>query len=166
MNIFRRLFAKETVLQDSATSLLCNEHSFYEQFMKDLLQAKEEVIVESPYITMKRLKTLMPIFSQLTEKNVTLFIITRDPREHDEVMSVQSERGIRWFENMGIQVLIEGGGHHRKLAMIDKRITYEGSLNILSQSQSREFMRRIACKKLTRELFKFLGYDRFAGCDV
>jgi len=148
--------------QDLFLSSLYNEETFYEQFIEDLQNATKEVIVESPYLTTKRLKTLLPIFAYLKSKNIKIFIITRDPREHDDLMVVQSELGIRWFENMGIHVLLENGGHHRKLAMIDRRITYEGSLNILSQSHSREFMRRIESGRLTNELFEFLNYDRFA----
>ena len=162
MNILKNTFEKEA-LQDVFTSLLCDEHTFYERFTKDLQEARKEVIIESPYITVKRLKTLLPVFTFLKSKNISIFIITRDPQDHDEIMAIQSELGIRMFENMGIQVLLEKRGHHRKLAMIDKRITYEGSLNILSQSRSREFMRRIDCEALTKELIKFLGYDRFAN---
>lgn len=148
--------------QISFVSSLFNEKTFYEQFVTDLQNATKEVIVESPFITMKRLKTLVPIFAHLKSRNVTIYIITRDPREHDKVMAIESELGIRWFENVGIQVLLEDGGHHRKLAMIDREKLYEGSLNILSQSKSREFMRRIESKELTEELFQFLEFDKIS----
>src|ERR1700722_10936998 len=147
--------------QDLFVSSLYNEETFYQQFVTDLQNAKEEVIVESPYLTLKRVKPLLPVFARLKSKGVIMYITTRDPREHDAVMAKQCELGVQCFENMGIQVLLVDGGHHRKLAMIDKRITYEGSLNILSQSHSREFMRRIECKAITRELYEFLGYNRF-----
>jgi len=160
-----KVIHKEDQLQDIFVSTLYNEDTFYKQFITDLQNASKEVLVENPFITVKRLNNLLPIFTQLKSKNVSIFIITRDPREHDEIMAVQSELGIRWFENMGIQVLLEDGGHHRKLAIIDEIITYEGSLNILSQSQSREFMRRIECRALTKELIQFLGYDRFSNVE-
>lgn len=94
----------------------------------------------------------------MKSKEVSIFIITRDPREHDEVMAMQSEFGIRWFENTGIQVLLVAGGHHRKLAIIDKIILYEGSLNILSQSNSKEIMRRINSSKFTLQMINYLHY--------
>jgi len=74
-------------------------------------------------------------------------------------LSEHSEAGIAYFEGLGAQVLL-CEGHHRKLAMIDKNVLWEGSLNILSQTHSREFMRRIESKKLTQEMFKFLKYDK------
>jgi phosphatidylserine/phosphatidylglycerophosphate/cardiolipin synthase-like enzyme len=162
---FRKPKVKAQSAPELATSILYNETTFYNQFVNDLNSAKEEVIIESPFITINRLKTLIPIFKKLKNRNIQILIITRSPLEQDGYMGAQSELGIQWFENMGIQVLIEYGGHHRKLAMIDKRITYEGSLNILSQSQSLEFMRRIESKKLTEELIKFIRYDGFSNYD-
>lgn len=103
---------------------------------------------------------LKPIFEMVVNKGIRVFIITRDPQEHDVVIERQSEAGIRYFEALWPQVLLIRGGHHRKLAMIDRKILWEGSLNILSQSRSREFMRRIESRKLTEELFRFLQFDR------
>ena len=74
-------------------------------------------------------------------------------------MEKQSEAGISYFEGLGAQVLLVKGSHHRKLAIIDQKILWEGSLNILSQSYSREFMRRIDSKVLSREMFTFLKYN-------
>ena len=70
------------------------------------------------------------------------------------------EAGICFFESVGSQVLLVNGRHHRKLAMIDRKILWEGSLNILSQTYSREFMRRIESKELTNELFQY----EYKGC--
>lgn len=162
MNILKRIFVKDSAQQEVPTSLLCNEQSFYERFSKDLLQAKEEVIIESPYITVKRLKTLLPIFQKLLDRNVRVYILTKDPDEQNDVLTIQSEAGIQYFESIGIQVLLVKGGHHRKLAIIDRKISWEGSLNILSQSQSREFMRRIESRILTKELFEFLQFHKLS----
>jgi phosphatidylserine/phosphatidylglycerophosphate/cardiolipin synthase-like enzyme len=159
MNWFRKSNNNTQSDPELTTSYLYNEDTFYNQFVNDLLEAKIEVIIESPYITKKRMNMLKPVFERLVKKGVEVYIITRDPREHDGMMVEQSEAGISYFEALGPQVLLVSGGHHRKLAMIDRKILYEGSLNILSQSSSREFMRRIDSRKLTEELFRFLRFD-------
>ena len=122
-------------------------------------KAKEEVIIESAYITVPRVRKLKSVFDKLARQGVRIYIITRYPHEHDQVMAEQSEAGIRYFEGLGAQVLL-CEGHHRKLAMIDRKLLWEGSLNILSQTHSREFMRRVESRKLTEELFKFLKYNQ------
>jgi len=159
MNWFKKQNSKNQSDPELTTSILYNEITFYNQFIKDLLEAKEEIIIESPYITKKRLNILKPVFEKLVHNGINVFIITRDPSEHDKMISDQSKEGIRYFESLGPQVLLISGGHHRKLAIIDRKILWEGSLNILSQSHSREFMRRIESKKLTDEMFQFLKFD-------
>lgn len=141
-------------------SILYDESTFYNRLKQDLLEAKQEIIIESPFIATRRLEMLKPVFEKLIARGVQVFIMTRDPHEHEEFMAKQAEAGIRYFEILGVQVLLCGGGHHRKLAIIDRKVLWEGSLNILSQSHSREFMRRIESKNLTEELFKFLKFDR------
>lgn len=153
---------KSTALPKEVVTLsaIYNEDTFYNAFVNDISSAKQEVIIECPYITKKRLQSLKPVFESLLNKNITVFVITRDPREHDISMMQSSEEGVRYFETIGVQVLLIKGGHHRKLAIIDRQITWEGSLNILSQNQSREFMRRIESSSLAEELFQFLNFDK------
>ncbi len=146
--------------EELLTSKLFDENTFYEKFIKDLRRCTEEVIIESPYITCKRMDLLEPIFEKLVNSGVKVYIITRDPIEHEENLARQAELGISIFEEMGIQVLICAGNHHRKLAILDRKILWEGSLNILSQMHSREIMRRIESEKLTRQMFNFLKLDK------
>ncbi|MDO8657577.1 MAG: phospholipase D-like domain-containing protein [Candidatus Levybacteria bacterium] len=129
--------------------------------MNDLENCTEEVIIESPFITTARIRTFDRLFRDLLKKGVKIYIITRDPREHEEFMEPQSEDAITWCEKIGIQVLLCVGNHHRKLAILDKKILYEGSLNILSQTNSREIMRRIDDRELTLEMFDFLKLGKF-----
>lgn len=140
-------------------SILTDEKSFYHQFSQDLLEAKQEVIIESPFITIPRMRSLKSLFELLIKKGVAIFVITRFPEEHSEHMSEQSEAGIRYFEALGAQVLL-CKAHHRKLAMIDRSVVWKGSLNILSQGNSREFMEREENEEKAEALFKFLKYDQ------
>ena len=142
-------------------SQLHDEKTFYQMFLQDLKNCQQEVIIESPYITYQRMKTFDRIFEKLIENGVKIYFITRDPKEHDEGMEIQSEETISYCERIGIQVLLCVGNHHRKLAILDRKILWEGSLNILSQTYSREIMRRINDKNLTLETFNFLNLGRF-----
>ncbi|MFH0863712.1 MAG: phospholipase D-like domain-containing protein [Candidatus Gottesmanbacteria bacterium] len=142
-------------------SSLFDEKTFYQTFLRDLSQCQNEVIIESPFITSQRMGTFDRIFQKLLQKGVKIYIFTRDPKEHDEFMEPQSEEAIRWCETIGIQVLLCTGNHHRKLAILDRKILWEGSLNILSQTRSREIMRRINDKETTVNTFNFLKLYKF-----
>lgn len=142
-------------------SSLYDEKTFYQTFLRDLEGCQNELIIESPFITSERMRTFDRIFQKLLQKGVKIYIFTRDPKEHDEFMEPQSEDAIRWCEAMGIQVLLCLGNHHRKLAILDRKVLWEGSLNILSQKHSREIMRRIENKDTTMETFNFLKLYKF-----
>lgn len=142
-------------------STLYDETTFYSVFLRDLEACKEEVCIESPFITQRRAQQLIPVFNRLLTKGVKIYVMTRDPKEHEENMEYQSEDAISSFERMGVQVLLCIGNHHRKLAILDRKILWEGSLNILSQTQSREIMRRIENKKLAIQMFEFLRLDSY-----
>lgn len=142
-------------------SRLFDEKSFYTAFFKDLLMCKEEVIIESPFITIERAKLLLPIFKKLLDRKVKIYVMTRNPNEHEVDMVYQAETIISHFEAIGVQVLLCTGNHHRKLAILDKRILWEGSLNILSQTYSREIMRRIDGSQWATQMFEFLKLGKF-----
>ena len=142
-------------------SRLFDEKTFYPSFLDDLRNCREEVIIESPYITSERTNMFIPVFNTLLGKGVKIYVMTRDPKEHDQSMQAQSEDVIRTFEIMGVQVLLCVGNHHRKLAILDRKILWEGSLNILSQMHSREIMRRIEDEEITMEMFNFLKLNKF-----
>ncbi len=150
-----------SLIADHFRSGLYDETTFYGQFGQDLLRATREVVIESPFITQERARTLYPTFKQLIDRGVEVYVVTRDPREHTETMIEQSEAEIQRYEALGVQVLLCTGNHHRKLAIIDRSILWEGSLNILSHRQSREIMRRIENKEVATEMFTFLKFERF-----
>ena len=154
-NLFR-----QSSQSDFISSRLFDESTFYQKFINDLRHCEKEVIIESPYITNSRAQQLRPIFQDLVDRGIKVYIITRDPREHDENLEVQAEGEIAEFEIMGVQVLLCSGNHHRKLAILDRKILWEGSLNILSQTRSREIMRRMEGGKLAMQMFTFLNLGR------
>ncbi len=140
---------------------LHDEKTFFSKFLRDLENSQKEVIIESPFITIARMKTFWPVFRRLVGRGVKIYIVTRDPREHTGGYDDQSEVEIQEFEAVGIQVLLCTGNHHRKLAIIDRNILWEGSLNILSQAKSREFMRRLEDGGFAVDLFNFIGYEKY-----
>jgi len=142
-------------------SSLHDEKTFYKQFRRDLLRSKSEVVIESPFITTARMNKLVSVLQELVNRGIKVHVVTRDPKEHQPPYAEQSEREIQHFERIGVQALICLGNHHRKLAIIDRKILWEGSLNILSHIKSREIMRRIDDKGSAKEMFSFLKLGKF-----
>lgn len=148
---------------DLLTSTLYNENTFYDKFIRDLKQCQQEVIIESPFITNRRVSQLVLTLEKLKERKVRITINTRDPEEHDsDYMRYEAREALSTLQHMGIHVVFTES-HHRKLAIIDRKVLYEGSLNILSQNNSREIMRRIESAQLAWQMARFVAVDKFVG---
>jgi len=146
---------------DLIHSRLFDDQTFYAQFVKDLKCCKHEVIIESPYIASTRMLSLIRTFEILVTKKVKVYVVTRNPEDHDLTMKLQAEQEIRKLETIGVQVILSGEYSHRKLAILDRRFLWEGSLNILSQNCSREIMRRIDSEVQAKECFKFINLGKY-----
>ena len=152
INLFRN--NKDSLSPELKTKLY-DQNTFYKAFIKDLKQTRNEVIIESPFITVKRLDMLLPTFKKLINFNVRVIIRTKDPLELDEYMRDELYKSLSLLLSIKVQVIFIKG-LHRKVAVIDREIFYEGSLNILSQNNSIEIMRRIESAQSAWLLYKFL----------
>lgn len=142
------------------STALYDQDTFYKAFERDLLSAQQEAIIESPFITEKRMNVLLPIFIKMRRRNVRVVVNTRNPNEHDGDYYYQAINAVSAMQDLGIIVLYTSG-HHRKLAIIDRKIVYEGSLNILSFSDSCEIMRKMVSETIAMQLCKFIAIDRY-----
>ena len=155
---FIRSSVSSTALLDST---LYDETTFYDRFARDLRRCQHEVIIESPFITSRRVNMLLPALQKLIARHVKISINTRDPETHaDQYMQREAREALSKLQHMGVHVLYTDG-HHRKLAIIDRSILYEGSLNILSQNDSCEVMRRIESVQLAWQMARFVKIDSF-----
>ena len=143
----------------SSESKLYDENQFYPVFITDLKQASSNIVIESPFICYRRAAALMPELVRALDRGVVVTLNTRYPNEYDSSMKNQAEAVVHAFENMGVRIQYT---HklHRKLAIIDKSILWEGSLNILSQANSREVMRRTLSHAHCKAMIKFLSVKR------
>lgn len=159
--MLNRFLPRNTSVSDLAKSKLLNEETFYPALMKDLKHCGSELIIESPFITSRRLDYLLPTLQKLKQRKVRVVINTRDPHEHDEERRrSEAYRAVARLQREGMHVLYTGG-HHRKLVILDRAILYEGSLNALSQNDSSEIMRRIESTKLAWEIIGFVKLDSY-----
>ncbi len=135
-------------------SALFDNNTFYKAFERDLRRARQSVIIESPFITKRRMEHLLPLLKRLRRKGVRIVVNTRNPEEHNEEYAIQAEDAVASMQDIGIKVLYTVK-HHRKLAIIDEEILWEGSLNILSQGDSCEIMRRTVSNSLAWQMICF-----------
>lgn len=155
------LLSRKHNMQSLSTSTLFDNDTFYKTFNTDLYCARQRVYIESPFITTRRIQGLLPILTKLRQRGVQVVINTRCPDEHEGEYVAQASDAISAMQELGVRVLYTVK-HHRKLAVIDD-VLWEGSLNILSQNDSCEIMRRIVSSALSDEMLRFTGANKYVG---
>lgn len=154
-----RLLHKNTNT-DLLSSALYDQNTFSKAFIRDLYSCQTELIIESPFITSKRMEVFLPIFAKLRQRDVCIVVNTRNPDDHEDNYRIQALDAVAIMQSHGVTVLYTTG-HHRKLAIIDNQITWEGSLNILSFNDSCEIMRRITSAVIANQLLSFSGLQKY-----
>lgn len=126
--------------------LSCKGEHFYDYLLADLQNAKQRIVIFSPFITEKRLSQLLPHFFDTVNQGVQIVIITKALLEHKESEKATYAKCIKALRDCGVHV-IHKKNMHEKLIFIDNDILWNGSLNILSFTGSTgEIMQRIKNK--------------------
>ena len=155
MSMIARLFKSED--RSVTQSKLYSEETFYKAFFRDIKKSKDYVVIESPFITVKRASELASKVRKLVRHGVIVKIYTRNPLHHTSSLANQTIAGSQILKDAGARVILCDDMRHRKLVIIDGKILWEGSLNVLSQACSKEIMRRTQSEYSCSEMLAFTG---------
>lgn len=139
---------------------LFDEKTFYRAFIRDMLEAKKEIVIYSPFISKFRSEYFKDTLLKLRRRNVAVFIFTRPLEDHELFARSEIRSALKDYEDYGACLIYLPGFIHQKAAIIDREILWEGSLNILSQIKSREIMRRSADEESARQVMIYLGLNK------
>jgi phosphatidylserine/phosphatidylglycerophosphate/cardiolipin synthase-like enzyme len=139
---------------------LFNEKTFYSAFVADLLSAKKEVIIYSPFVTKSRTDFLKPTIQKIRNRNIEIFIFTRPISEYESFHQPIIVKIFKEYEAMGVCVIPLDGSIHQKVAVVDREILWDGSLNIMSQKISKEMMRRTVDESAACQVMSYIGLNR------
>ncbi|MEI8061595.1 MAG: phospholipase D-like domain-containing protein [Candidatus Berkelbacteria bacterium] len=138
---------------------LYNENTFYNALTKDMLSAKKEVIIYSPFVSKFRTDFLKPTIEKLIDRNIDIFIFTRPIEEYDPTMQPQIKCALKRLEELGVCIFYPGRYIHQKVAIVDREVLWEGNLNILSHRASNEMMRRTANGESATQVMQYIGLN-------
>ncbi|MBZ0185164.1 MAG: helix-turn-helix domain-containing protein [Candidatus Obscuribacterales bacterium] len=120
---------------------------FYEKFQYDLTNAMARIIIYSPFVSPKRLAKLLPYLEAAVKRGVRVCVYIQKPLKNknnptDYVDRMETLKMLLdVFKSIGVHVTLVPR-MHEKMAIIDESIFWDGSLNILSHSDSSERMTR------------------------
>ena len=134
-----------------ATNAIFDNHNFLTIFSNDISSAKSDMVIVSPYITKKRLSQMMNIFISGINNGAKLTIITRPETDYKEKDKLAFEDMVNSIQITGANVIFKSN-IHQKFAVIDQRIVWYGSINLLSFGSSEESIMRLNSINIANEL--------------
>jgi len=151
-----------TMAESSSVKALSfhNQHGFWPRFIPDLLSAKGVVIIFCPFVREGRIQYLLPHFEKLKGGGVNIIVYTRSVREHSEKYQPKVRSIIDDLRRRGIIVLTRTE-MHEKVIVIDHRIVWQGSLNLLSHKSTSEQMQRIEGENYSEKTINILDLEKY-----
>ncbi|ROQ90904.1 topoisomerase-like DNA binding C4 zinc finger protein [Desulfosoma caldarium] len=132
-----------------------NESTFYPAFLMDLARVRESIVIFSPFATPNGTARWADPLRVALARGVKARIVTRPPTEFGGGSSNEVVELVQSLRRLGVKVDLRAR-MHEKLAILDGRILWHGSLNILSHRDTHESMLRFespaVCQQLTRLL--------------
>ncbi|MEW5841943.1 MAG: DEAD/DEAH box helicase family protein [Bacteroidota bacterium] len=134
-------------------NFIYNKSSFLPVYSNDIVNAQREIFIVSPFISKRRIDYMAQYFEQAISNNVKVIVMTRPIEEYREKDKFVLKRLLDTLENLGIQLLIKPN-IHQKFAVIDQRIVWYGSINLLSFGDAEESIMRLESSNIANELLK------------
>jgi hypothetical protein len=135
---------------------LHSDREFLGNFLDDLQEASEQVVIASPHARGCRLAQLAPHLLRLVERGVSVVIITTRPTEHGVHRML-----LEWASLRALHVIFSSNVH-QKVAFVDGRVAYFGSSHILSPTYWGGHMVRVHHRSLVERMMEVTGASLWA----
>ena len=132
------------------------EGTFYPAFAQDLAQAAESIVILSPYATGRGTARWVESLRAALIRGVRVRVVTRPEAEFGGGGTEEVTELVRGLRVLGVTVDLRAR-MHEKAAILDGRLLWHGSLNILSHRDTSESMLRLASPAACQELARFLS---------
>jgi len=141
--------AKGTPQPIEETHSIFDNNTFLPVYSSDILAAQNEILIVSPFLSKRR---ILSSLNYLTTTSAKMTVITKPPDNYPEKDRIKIEDCINILIQHGIAIKTKDR-IHQKFAIMDQRIIWYGSINLLSYGISEESIMRIESLEIAAELF-------------
>lgn len=151
-----------SVLTDQDAGLggdvIYDQVTFQSKFLQDVAQAKQSVLIFSPFATPRRVQWLAAVLEQYAQKRISVTVVMRSLESLPERSRKSAQIAVERLKSQGCSLVFRSD-IHQKYAIIDDRIVWYGSINLLSFGSSQESMMRLVSGSIAHELMKTEAFN-------
>jgi len=151
---------KSDVAMPETGNIIFDGISFLPTFQSDLLSAKREVLIVSPFVSKKGIPRILQTLENMVSSGITVKVVTRPADKYKVNDQARVIQVISQLKAHGIGVT-ECAKTHQKFAVIDGRTTWYGSVNLIGFGSVEESIMRLESKSISRELLNTVNESLF-----
>lgn len=145
--------AKGEESMNASMDIIFNKDNFLPVFNQNIVAAKKEIVIVSPFVRKRRTHQMVQNLKISTGKNLRVIVVTRPkedffPKDHAAI-----QRTLDILTDNGVSVVFKSN-IHQKFAVMDQKVVWYGSINLLSYGSAQESIMRIESSNIANELMK------------
>lgn len=130
-----------------------NSKNFLTIYNNDVLSAKKELVISSPFISKISITRLLENFKALLNTSVKIKIITRPGEDFNGASRENMKAIFEILAKVGIDLVFKSN-LYKKFAVIDNKVVWYGGINLLSYSNSEDSIMRLDNVEIANEILK------------
>ena len=144
---------------DEINNSIFDSETYHEIYEKDVISAKKEIIISSPGLSEKKVNQFTTMLKKIMEKGVRVVVMTKNSDEYPLDAVQRARENINLLRNVGVIVRCPNECHEH-FAVIDSKICWYGSMNLISNEKDDDSLMRILSREIAEELKEVATKDK------
>jgi len=145
--------AKGEDIGSASLDIIFDKDNFLPVFSQDLAAAKKEILIVSPFVRIRRTSQMIKLLQIAIGKKIRVMVVTRPAEDFKPADRSGLQEALNLLKNNGIHIVFKSN-IHQKFAVMDQKIVWYGSINLLSYGTAQESIMRIESGNIASELLK------------
>jgi len=145
--------AKGENIMSASPDIIFDKDSFLPVFSNDIAGTKKEILIVSPFVRKRRAMQMIQHLKIALDKGIRAIAVTRPAEAFKTKDRIVLQRVLEVLKNNDISVVFKSN-IHQKFAIMDQKIVWYGSINLLSYGSAQESIMRIESSNIANELTK------------
>ena len=145
--------AKGEEVMDAPLDIIFNKDNFISVFNQDIVAAKKEILIVSPFVRQRRTHQMIQHLKTAIGEQILITVVTRPKEDFPKKDHPVLQKALNLLTRNGINIIYKSN-IHQKFAIMDQKIVWYGSINLLSYGSAQESIMRIEGSNIANELIK------------
>ncbi|MCE5284688.1 MAG: DEAD/DEAH box helicase family protein [Pelosinus sp.] len=145
--------AKGESTKEDSVDIIFDKSNFLSVFINDIITAVREILIVSPFVTKRRSLAMLKHLEIAIQNKVRVIVVTRPAEDFKEKDIGTVQEVFDLLKSAGVSMVFKSN-IHQKFAIVDQKIVWYGSINLLSFGNAEESIMRLESSNISNELVK------------